>query len=341
MGLRYRKSINLGGGFRVNLSKSGVSYSWGVRGYRVTKTSRGSVRQTVSIPGTGISYVTESSGKPKNASASSKKSAKNDPYANISEYRQITSAEAKNFQPPEYKELFRRLKFRKIGIIALSFLTLALVNVHPVLAFASLVGLIAFIVKFRYGIEYEFDDVKQKEWDTISSWWRKVAMSQGLKQVDQTATLKNSKIAGGASQGVGYVDIKYSSTIPKIKTNVLPVVFELKDKKYIAILPDRLLIKDKKGFGVISYDDVKFEIDGIGLLDNKEPPKDADIVDYKWMYVNSDGTPDKRYKNNRQVPVVKYARIKMQSKTGLDVHILCSNVPAAEKLLELISEYYS
>ena len=37
MGFRYRKSINLGGGFRINLSKSGIGYSWGVRGYRVTK----------------------------------------------------------------------------------------------------------------------------------------------------------------------------------------------------------------------------------------------------------------------------------------------------------------
>lgn len=29
MGLRFRKSIKLGGGFRLNLSKSGVGYSWG------------------------------------------------------------------------------------------------------------------------------------------------------------------------------------------------------------------------------------------------------------------------------------------------------------------------
>ena len=28
MGFRYRKSINLGGGFRVNISKSGIGYSW-------------------------------------------------------------------------------------------------------------------------------------------------------------------------------------------------------------------------------------------------------------------------------------------------------------------------
>lgn len=65
MGLRFRKSINLGGGFRVNLSKSGVGYSWGTKGLRVTKTVKGKSRVTASIPGTGVSYVTESSSKRK------------------------------------------------------------------------------------------------------------------------------------------------------------------------------------------------------------------------------------------------------------------------------------
>ena len=68
MGLRFRKSINLGHGFRINLSKSGVGYSWGTKGYRVTKTAKGTTRQTFSIPGTGISYVDESSSKKKKSS---------------------------------------------------------------------------------------------------------------------------------------------------------------------------------------------------------------------------------------------------------------------------------
>lgn len=59
MGFRFRKSINLGGGFKVNLSKSGVGYSWGTKGVRYTKTATGKKRTTLSIPGTGISCVTE------------------------------------------------------------------------------------------------------------------------------------------------------------------------------------------------------------------------------------------------------------------------------------------
>lgn len=58
MGLRFRKSIKLGG-LRINFSKSGIGYSYGVKGLRYTKTANGKDRITASIPGTGISYVEE------------------------------------------------------------------------------------------------------------------------------------------------------------------------------------------------------------------------------------------------------------------------------------------
>jgi len=56
MGFRFRKSIKMGP-VRVNLSKSGVGYSVGGKGFRVTKRADGKVQTTASIPGTGISYV--------------------------------------------------------------------------------------------------------------------------------------------------------------------------------------------------------------------------------------------------------------------------------------------
>ena len=60
MGFRFRKSIPIGKHFRINLSKSGVGYSWGVKGARFTKTANGKNRTTLSVPGTGISYTAES-----------------------------------------------------------------------------------------------------------------------------------------------------------------------------------------------------------------------------------------------------------------------------------------
>ena len=61
MGFRFRKSINLGPA-RINLSKSGVGYSVGGRGFRVAKKAGGGTRTTASIPGTGISYSKDSGG---------------------------------------------------------------------------------------------------------------------------------------------------------------------------------------------------------------------------------------------------------------------------------------
>lgn len=58
MGMRFRKSTKIGP-FRLTASKSGLSVSAGVKGFRVTKTARGGTRSTASIPGTGISFTEE------------------------------------------------------------------------------------------------------------------------------------------------------------------------------------------------------------------------------------------------------------------------------------------
>jgi len=55
VGLRYRSSIRLVKGLRINLSKSGASLSVGRPGATVNLGKRG-VRTTVGLPGTGISY---------------------------------------------------------------------------------------------------------------------------------------------------------------------------------------------------------------------------------------------------------------------------------------------
>ncbi len=56
MGFRFRKSAKVGP-FRINFSKSGVGYSFGGKGFRVTKKAGGGMRTSASIPGSGISYV--------------------------------------------------------------------------------------------------------------------------------------------------------------------------------------------------------------------------------------------------------------------------------------------
>lgn len=57
MGVRYRKSIKIVKGARVNVSKSGLSLSLGGAGHSVNYSSKGK-KVTVGIPGSGISYST-------------------------------------------------------------------------------------------------------------------------------------------------------------------------------------------------------------------------------------------------------------------------------------------
>ena len=70
MGLRFRKSISLGKGVRLNISKKSIGLSAGVKGARVSVNSKGRVTKSVGIPGTGIGYVkTSQLGKSSNDSA--------------------------------------------------------------------------------------------------------------------------------------------------------------------------------------------------------------------------------------------------------------------------------
>jgi hypothetical protein len=53
---RFRRSFKVAPGVRINLSKSGVSTSIGTRRAHVT-VGRGQVRETVGLPGSGLSYT--------------------------------------------------------------------------------------------------------------------------------------------------------------------------------------------------------------------------------------------------------------------------------------------
>jgi len=76
MGFRYRKSIRIFPGVRINLSKTGIGASVGFKGFRLTKRADGRVQKTISLPGTGISYVDVSSKKKTDGTAKKTQSAK-------------------------------------------------------------------------------------------------------------------------------------------------------------------------------------------------------------------------------------------------------------------------
>lgn len=65
MGWSYRKSVSIGP-FRLNVSRSGIGYSVGGKGFRAGIDSRGRRYTSVSIPGTGLRHTSQS-GKSQNS----------------------------------------------------------------------------------------------------------------------------------------------------------------------------------------------------------------------------------------------------------------------------------
>lgn len=59
--MRFRKSKSLGGGVKLNFSKKSVGISVGGKGFRTSVNSSGRKTNSVSIPGTGLSYVSTGS----------------------------------------------------------------------------------------------------------------------------------------------------------------------------------------------------------------------------------------------------------------------------------------
>ena len=60
MGFNFRKSLSIGKLFRINFSKSGIGVSAGVKGARVSIGKKG-IRETLSLPGTGLSWSEQQS----------------------------------------------------------------------------------------------------------------------------------------------------------------------------------------------------------------------------------------------------------------------------------------
>ncbi|GAB99387.1 hypothetical protein GONAM_09_00320 [Gordonia namibiensis NBRC 108229] len=87
-------------------------------------------------------------------------------------------------------------------------------------------------------------------------------------------------------------------------------------KSGLYFLPDRVLVRDTKRFSHIHYGDPLVVHGQKRFVENSSPPRDALQVDTTWRYVNLNGTPDRRFNNNRQLPVMLYGRLKLSTASG-------------------------
>jgi len=106
----------------------------------------------------------------------------------------------------------------------------------------------------------------------------------------------------------------------------------------LIILPDKIIVMRDKKIGIIDYKDINIKVSPVEIVEVNQVPSDAKIVNYTWLYVNKDGTPDKRYKDNPQFPICLYGNIYITSTNGLNVHLQCSNFEIVKKFGETFNK---
>lgn len=339
MAVRYRKSINLGGGFRINVSKSGVSYSWGTKGYRITKTAKGTIRQTATIPGTGISFVDESGKKKKKTPNQSTKPSINPPsYDEMT--RQIANQNTEEFLNSSASEIVssgleeilsaakRVLLTNKIANIGMCISFFLAASYDPFILIFCLLLILKIYVKTKGQINLDYtidDDQREIVADRINP-MIKVTQSNRVWRIMKSSKVTNQKYNSGAESAVDRVDCTATQKMPfPFKTNTSVASFKA-GKETLVFLPDKLLILQGKEIGALNYNDISTSVHIARFIEEGIVPKDAEIADYTWKYVNKSGGPDKRFKDNKQIPICLYGEIELKSTSGLNTVIMFSNI---------------
>lgn len=82
MGFKFRKSIKIAPGIKLNFNKKSTGITFGGKGVKYTINSKGKRTKSFGIPGTGLYYTTTNGGKSKKKSGKATKATANEIYIN-------------------------------------------------------------------------------------------------------------------------------------------------------------------------------------------------------------------------------------------------------------------
>ena len=121
------------------------------------------------------------------------------------------------------------------------------------------------------------------------------------------------------------------ATPPFVKTNIRPLLLPA-GRQQLFFLPDRLLVLAENGYGAVPYDDLSCEVGSTRFIEEGGVPSDSRMVDHTWKHATKKGDPDRRFRDNPQIPIVNYGELTLRSSTGLNEHFQFSRKGAAEEL---------
>lgn len=346
MPIYIRDSVTLGP-FRINLSKSGLGFSTGIKGFRVGTGPKG---HYIHAGTNGVYYRKTLGGvgrKPKqprfgDQADYSSEIARIAPNEKLPTYmtedgvlmRRIISAEADVLVSESHSEALNSLNQARekpsytlmlCGAAAVG-IAFSLISQNPavVMAFVMLLG-IAYAVGHMLDIPrrnvvfaYNLEPAAEDRYKALVGAIDRIAGSSKLwfvKASGDITTLHAWKKNSGATSLVDTKETSVSYALPPgVASNVTPPMI-LIDGKKCYFFPDCILIEENKRFGAVRYETLRTAVrDQRMIVDSA--PTDATIVGQTWKYVNKKGGPDRRFKDNRQLPICLFEEIGMVSNDG-------------------------
>jgi len=124
-----------------------------------------------------------------------------------------------------------------------------------------------------------------------------------------------------------------------IKSKFQPLHFTNANGGDIFIYPGFVYYyENEKTFALIDFKDINFTIINQQFIEEEGVPADAMIVKQVWAKSNADGSPDRRFKNNYQIPVCQYGRIDFMTSSGLNESYMFSDY---NKARDFAQAFYS
>lgn len=322
MGWNYRKSIKIGGGFRINISKSGIGYSWGVPGYRITKTARGTTRRTVSIPGTGFSHTQETSNRQRRQSTSLPGSHVDDPIIDTQSQDIISDANLDEICNALNKSSLVNTLSTWIIILGIFFGFAC-----PPVFIVAAIGLALKIYVRKCGVvqlDYKVEIDQQAEHEERLKFWDSLFQANRTWQVLLKQRNADSRNNFGAGKNVQRKSVSKAKSYKFISSNVEYITIKL-NKELLIVLPDRLFVRQKRKFRAVDYNSISIRSQYCNFVESQKVPSDTQVIRMAWEHSNNDGSRDRRFSNNRQLPVCKYIETKIESQSGLLIVFLISD----------------
>jgi Protein of unknown function (DUF4236) len=351
MGWYLRKAFSFGP-LRLNLSKSGLGYSFGVRGARIGVGPRG----TYVHMGRGGIYYRKTLASPSSGQDATVEPAPVPPDICTESLKTIETADASSLHDSSAADLLSELQEKAAkprysiitAVSAVIVLTAAIMSGGSLIlctAFAIVCAVLHYqcqnldIERKRVVLRYELDKDAGTDYASLLSVIAELSHSCGIWRLTGQDNCLEPKYHAGAGKLVDRKSMTVSLAGPAgVETNLAIWRFDFGQQVYY-FLPDRLLLTQEGVFGGIEYRDLDVKDSTTRFIEEGGVPSDSQVVDWTWRYTNKGGGPDRRFANNSRIPVVQYGEIHLRSASGLHLVMQVSDPNKLERFATGLREY--